>query len=253
MTAARFIQGLKFCAALTACFVSASTLADDEEYYDTWDAKMTGRYKLVWYYKTQLDFHRNQPNKVLVHNREFVVRPDVRPPTINGVYLLEYARINEGEEVLDLGTGTGLHAIFAADTAGRIVATDIYPNAILNARQNAKLHGVEDQIDFRVGDLFKPLKDGERFDVIFININFPFAVGDDRERLHDRFFSSVHKHMKKNARIYFQTAFIKNLPIIYEMLDRYNYRIMEMHMEHMPEHKHEPLFMMLSRRDSASR
>lgn len=233
---------------LAGFVVPVGAMADEEDYYSTWDAKMPGRYQLVWYYKTKLDFHRNQPNEVLVHDKKFVVRPDVRPPTINGVYLLEYAKVNEGEDVLDLGTGTGLHAIFAVEKANRVVATDIYPNAILNARTNAKLHDVEDRIDFRVGDLFKPIKETEKFDVIFININFPFAVGDDRQRLHDRFFSDVHNYMKPKARIYFQTAFVKNIPQIYEMLAGYNFRIVEMHMEHMPEHKHEPLFLMLQRR-----
>lgn len=235
---------------LAGLVVPSVTLADDEDYFSTWDAKMSGRYQLVWYYKTKLDFHRNQPNEVMVSDKKFVVRPDVRPPTINGVYLLEHAKVNEGEDVLDLGTGTGLHAIFAVDKANRIVATDIYPNAILNARLNAKMHGVEDRIDFRVGDLFKPIKETEKFDVIFININFPFAVGNDRQRLHDRFFSNVHKYMKPGARIYFQTAFVKNIPQIYEMLASYNFRIMEMHMEHMPEHKHEPLFIMVQQLQS---
>lgn len=227
------------------CTITATVFADDDEYYSTWEAQMNGNYRLVWYYKTKEDFHKNQPNKVLAHTKEFFVRPDVRPPTINGVYLLQHSKVNKGEDVLDLGTGTGLHAIYAAGIANHIVATDIYPPAIENAKTNAKLHGVEDEIDFRVGDLFKPVKEGEKFDVFFININFPFAVGNDRQRLHERFFSNVHKYMKPNARIYFQTSFVKNIPAIYEMLEHYKFRIMEMHMEHLPEHKHEPLFLMV--------
>ena len=192
-------------ALILQCAISAISYADNDNYYNIWEAQMNGNYRLVWYYKTKLDFHRNHPNKVLAHNKEFVVRPDVRPPTINGVYLLQHSKVKEGEAVLDLGTGTGLHAIFAAEKAGRVVATDIYAPAIENARANARLHGVEDRIDFRVGDLFKPLKEDEKFDVVFININYPFAVGNDRQRLHERFFREVHKYMKPKARVYFQT------------------------------------------------
>jgi 16S rRNA G1207 methylase RsmC len=163
--------------------------------------------------------------------------------------MLQYLHINKGEEVLDLGTGSGVHAVFAAENAKRIVATDIYPPAVENAETNAKLHGVEDKIDFRVGDLFEPIKDGEKFDVIFININFPFSVGDDRRNdLHERFFSEVHKYMKPGARIYYQTSFVKNIPYIYDLLTRNNLRIMEMHMVHMVNLNHEPLFLMVKSR-----
>ena len=54
--------------------------------------------------------------------------------------------------------------------------------------------------------------------------------------------------MKPNARIYYQTSFIKNIPYIYDMLSRNNFRIMEVRMEHMVSYSHEPLFMMIQSR-----
>jgi len=234
---------------LTAsCAMSMNTFAEDEddEYYSTWEPRLSGKYKLIWYYNTRKDILANQPNKVLVNNKEFLMRPDVRPPVVNSVYLLEYSKVNEGEEVLDIGTGTGLHAIFAAEKAKRVVATDIYEPAIENAKTNAQLHGVDDKIDFRVGDLFAPLNEGEKFDVFFININFPFSVNDDRRNtLHERLFAEIRQYMKPNARIYYQNSFVKNLPYIYDMLDRNNFRIKEIHMEHLPEIGHEALFLLV--------
>ncbi|MEJ2181554.1 MAG: tRNA (adenine(22)-N(1))-methyltransferase TrmK [Gammaproteobacteria bacterium] len=235
------------CALLIAgCAVPTNALAKDEEYYSTWELQQTGKYRLVWYYNAKEDLDKNQPNKVLVHNKEFVIRPDVRPPTINGLYLLEYSKVNEGEEVLDIGTGSGVHAIFAAEKAKHIIATDIYEPAVENARINAKLHGVDDKIDFRVGDLFEPINRDEKFDVFFININFPFEVGDKkRYQLHERIFSEIRRYMKPKARIYYQTSFVKSIPYIYDMLNRNGFRIMEMHMEYFAEFGHEPLFMMV--------
>lgn len=234
-------------AMLTAgCTTQKSSVIDIDEYYDTWELDHPGHYKLVWYYTTKKDWQMRHPNKVLVHNKEFLVDRNVRPPMINGVYLLKYSTVNEGEEILDIGTGTGLHAIFAAEKAKRVVATDIYGPAIENAKTNARLHGVEEKIDFRIGDLFEPIDDGEKFDVFFININFP-DYPDDRKRnnLHERFFDEVRKHMKPNARIYYQTSFIKNIPYIYDMLKRNNFSIIEMHTEHFLPYKHEALFMMI--------
>lgn len=249
MAVQRIFRIASYFSLYVVCVLPINTLAKDNEYYSTWEMQEAGEYRLVWYYETEDSFKRNQPDKVLVGDKVFIMRPDVRPPTANGVYMLQYSHVNEGEEVLDVGTGSGVHAVFAAEKAKRIVATDIYPPAVENAKTNAKLHGVEDKIDFRVGDLFEPIKDGEKFDVFFININFPFAVGDDRRHeLHERFFSEVHKYMKPGARIYYQTSFVKNLPYIYDLLERNNFRIMEMHMVHMVNLAHEPMFFMIKSR-----
>ncbi|WP_455200849.1 methyltransferase domain-containing protein [Kaarinaea lacus] len=225
-----------------------NTFAEDNDYYSTWEPQLSGKYKLIWFYNTREDSYARQPNRVVVSNKEFIINTDVRPPVVNSVYLMEYSKVNEGEAVLDIGTGSGLHAIFAAEKAQRVVATDIYKPAIENARSNAQLNGVADKIDFRVGDLFEPIGEHEKFDVFFVNINFPFHVNDDRRNaLHERLFSEVHQYMKPNARIYFQTSFVKNVPYIYDMLNRNNLRITEMHMENMPEIEHEALFMLVQR------
>jgi len=73
--------------------------------------------------------------------------------------------------VLDLATGTGCIAIsVAAQLAGAIVvATDLVPEAVELARRNAAALGVSTQIDFRVGSLWEPLREGETFDLILSN------------------------------------------------------------------------------------
>ena len=229
-----------------SCVIPMNVVAEDAEYYSVWELEYPTKYKLVWYYKTERDFKNNQPNVVRVGDKEFQILPYVRPPMINGIYLMEYFQVNEGEEVLDIGTGSGVHAIFAVEKAKRVVATDIYPPAIENAKINAQLHSVEQKIDFRVGDLLEPLGDNETFDVFFFNINLPFSVtGKDRRMLHERFFSEVRKHMKPNARIYYQTSFVENIPYIHDMLSRNDFRIMEMHMKYFPKQKHEAVFLMV--------
>jgi len=230
---------------ITGCAMSNNTIIEDGDYYATWEGKISDTNTLIWYYNTIEDFNVNQPNMVSAYNKKFIVHPDVRPPTMTGVYMLEYSEINDGEEVLDIGTGSGLHAVLAAEKAKRVVATDIYAPAVENAKVNARLHGVEHKIDFRVGDLFEPIHDDEKFDIFFININFPFSNSNEkRNKLHERLFSEIGKHMKPDARIYYQTSFIKNIPYIYDMLSRNNLVIKEVHMEHHTKTKHEPLFIM---------
>lgn len=58
-----------------------------------------------------------------------------------------------GGSFLDVGTGTGILAIAAAEFSpeARIEACDTDPEAIVIARENARLNGVAEKITFRVG------------------------------------------------------------------------------------------------------
>ena len=62
-------------------------------------------------------------------------------------------RYFRGGSFLDVGTGTGILAIAAAKMfpAARVAAVDIDAEAVDIARENARLNGVGDQIDLRVG------------------------------------------------------------------------------------------------------
>jgi ribosomal protein L11 methyltransferase len=64
-------------------------------------------------------------------------------------------RFFKGGSFLDIGTGTGILAIAAAKLfpEARIAACDTDPEAVEIARENARLNGVAEQIDFRVGSL----------------------------------------------------------------------------------------------------
>ena len=80
--------------------------------------------------------------------------------------------------VLDLGTGSGIGAIFAARRAARVVATDINPDAVRCALMNAEALHLDYRIETRAGDLFGPVH-GEQFDAILFNP--PFYRGQPRD------------------------------------------------------------------------
>jgi HemK-related putative methylase len=85
-----------------------------------------------------------------------------------------------GSRALDLGTGSGVGAVFAARRGHQVVAVDVNPEAVRCVRLNALLNGLEDRIEARRGDLFEPVA-GETFDLILFNP--PFFRGAPRNPL----------------------------------------------------------------------
>lgn len=109
--------------------------------------------------------------------------------------------ISADAAVLDLGTGSGVCALFAARHARRVVAVDINPAAVRCAAVNALLNGLEQRIELRHGDLFAPVA-GERFDLVLFNPPFLLGVPKDARdaawRSHDgpaRFAAGLADHL----------------------------------------------------------
>jgi SAM-dependent methyltransferase len=79
-------------------------------------------------------------------------------PTPNEVVdkMLEVAKVTRNDTLYDLGCGDGRIVVTAAKKFGaRGTGIDINPQRIKEARSNAKAAGVEDRVQFRVGNLFE--------------------------------------------------------------------------------------------------
>jgi len=96
---------------------------------------------------------------------ELKVNPSVlipRPETETLVeVVLKGLKEVDQPKIIDLGTGSGAIAIsLAKNLIGSFVyATDVSPEALEVARENAKTHSIEEHIEFLGGDLFEPLRD----------------------------------------------------------------------------------------------
>lgn len=127
-----------------------------------------------------------------IDGRPFVILPQVFNPALFEASTilartLESMPITSDTCVLDLGTGSGLSAIVAAQSTQRVTASDINPAAVRCARINALLNHVEDRVEVLEGDLFAPIGD-QRFDVI--TFNPPFYRGEPRDWLDHAWRSS---------------------------------------------------------------
>lgn len=91
--------------------------------------------------------------------RDTTVDPDVpfvRSPQQIVDRMLQLADVSNLDVVYDLGSGDGRIPITAAQEHGaRAVGIEIEPDLVQEARQNAKMAGVADKVEFRQGDLFE--------------------------------------------------------------------------------------------------
>lgn len=187
-----------------------------------------GKTELI-YYGNLLD--KPGTSKTSVNGKIIYSSKTTVAPSIQSAFLLENTVINEGDTVLDIGTGSGVQAIFAAEKASKILATDISQDAIDDTNYNIEVHGLKNVIETRLGDLFEPLRRGEVFDVIIFNIAYPFdetSVG--LWEVHERFFRKVNRYMKPDTTIFYQSGWIRNISKTQEMIQSNGLAIVKMDM-----------------------
>lgn len=84
---------------------------------------------------------------------------------------LAIAELQEGETVLDLGSGGGFDAFLSAMKVGKngyVIGIDITPEMVERAKENAKKLGVKN-VEFRLGDIEHLPADDNSVDVIISN------------------------------------------------------------------------------------
>ncbi len=92
---------------------------------------------------------------------------------MDAVLLSGFARVRDGDRVLDLGTGTGIIPILleAKTGAAHLTGLEIQEDSADMARRSVRLNGLEDKIDIVTGDIKEAgsLFDAASFDVVTSN------------------------------------------------------------------------------------
>lgn len=179
---------------------------------------------------------------VRIAGEMFVLFDGTIPPDYHTAQLLEYTRFQPGERVLEVGTGIGSIAVFAARAGAKVIATDIDPIAVANARHNAERLGVLMNLEVRQGDLFAPVREEKKFDVILFNVIYPF---NDKTlhhwKLHERFFAEVGQYLAPGGKIYYQAGYLDNLTHIRHMVKTNKLFIDELHLMSVPQFRRQPM------------
>jgi release factor glutamine methyltransferase len=155
------------------------------------------------------------PKKAYFRDHVFLVDEHVYEPAEDTFLIAENMRVTEDDTVLDMGTGCGILAVLAAEKAKSVLAVDVNPYALQCAVKNAENNGVKERIDFRQGDLFQPIKQNERFNLILFNapylpsepdeekswIGKAWAGGRNGRKILDRFVMDAPNFLAAGGRI----------------------------------------------------
>ncbi|HEY6568230.1 MAG TPA: class I SAM-dependent methyltransferase [Actinomycetota bacterium] len=155
-----------------------------------------------------------------------VIPPGVFPPsgTMLGERVL--AEVRRADRVLDMGTGSGVHAILAASVAEDVVAVDINPTALDAARFNAILNGVQDRIQVFESDLFEHVEG--RFDLIVFDPPFRWfaprdlleaAMTDENYAAMTGFFAAARDYLNDEARMIINFGSSGDLAYLESLID----------------------------------
>ena len=109
---------------------------------------------------------------------ELTILPDVFSPAYfadSTCFATIIASMTGTKRLLDIGTGTGIVALFAALKGADVIATDVSPQAVRNAQINFDKYNVSTTA--LEGDMFAAVPADQKFDFIFWN--HPFNSGDN--------------------------------------------------------------------------
>ncbi|MBY9002588.1 MAG: methyltransferase [Candidatus Lokiarchaeota archaeon] len=182
---------------------------------------------------------------------------DVYSPSDDSFLILDFIRskisqeffdeipIREIENILDLGTGTGIVAIFLELLnmfPSKIYASDILQNAIKCAQINEKRNNIDNKINYIHSNLFESfpnhLKDS--FEIIIFNppylpsikrierkrIDYLWDGGIDGLKVLSKFFSQVERYLnhQKKCHIYYICSSNTNLDELYKFIDENGFK-----------------------------
>ena len=141
---------------------------------------------------------------------EFIINThdNVYIPAEDSYLLAENLEIKPDQSVLEIGTGSGIVAMYASRLSDSITVTDINFDACELARKNFEANDIEG-IEILFGNLFEPVKN-RKFDVILFNtpylpteegevlddtINYAFDGGLNGRKVIDLFLDELGNHL----------------------------------------------------------
>jgi len=161
-------------------------------------------------------------------NLKIKTHTGVYEPAEDSFLLAENLLVDTDDIALDIGTGTGIQALIAAEKAKEVIGVDINKRAIKLAEDNANLNKISN-VEFRISDLFE--KVSEKFDLIIFNppylpvsendaIGKSWSGGKKGIEVIEGFLDSVGKYLKPSGRFQLVISSLNDINRINELFSK---------------------------------
>ena len=153
--------------------------------------------------------------------------------------ILQLLKIAKGDEILEIGTGSGLISLCCLKAGSkRVVATDVNSNAIENASFNASHLGLKDffevrQVPLSDSSAFSVIRDSETFDLIISNPPWvnrtpqtidEYALYDANFDLLKSLFAGLKKHLNPGGRVLLAYGCVDAIKTIQKLSDEHGFQ-----------------------------
>ena len=155
--------------------------------------------------------------------------PDVYPPSEDSILFIESLDIKKGENVLEIGCGSGVVSIHCALSGANVTSGDINPKAVELTRINSELNSVT--LDVRETDVYSNISG--RFDTILFNLPYlpvdeegllakSWSGGPDGLGPLPELLEGAPDHLEENGRIVVVISSLMDTQALWDLLDSYD-------------------------------
>jgi len=151
-------------------------------------------------------------------------------------------KIPKDAKVLDVGSGSGILAMFAAKSAKEVVAVDINPAAVECTKENAEKNEIEN-LKVLESDLFQNVEG--KYDIIIFNAPYlpvedegmeakAWSGGPTGRRQIERFMGQVSPHLTDKGKIYLVISSLTGLQATRELIQNHAFTSKVLTQEKLP-------------------